>query len=315
MWREDIYEAPLSGRRFKCIFSFHSPSASPFESLSIKTSNSLNITYVALISRNARLTVLESNSGPPEPLASWTRFDEFQVCNPPHRGDETAFRVQFCMDDTPEANLLVAGVNEDALSLVTTAMDTAKIFRTNLNRNFYQVAELAGHRGLVRDVCWADNAGTGVDTLATTCKDGVIRVFEVTVPGALDLVEKSGAYAKGIDFVSRDGRSSNLVSFNPPNDTRATSALSGIGAGLAGVSNIGYNTRESKADSVYTGPDEVRQIAKIVAEIREHPGAVWRVKWTEFGRELVSAGDDGTMRVWKRAIDGTFKEYTEILPE
>lgn len=38
-----------------------------------------------------------------------------------------------------------------------------------------------------------------------------------------------------------------------------------------------------------------------------HKSEVWRVEWNITGTVLASAGDDGTVRLWKRGLDGKFK--------
>ena len=43
-------------------------------------------------------------------------------------------------------------------------------------------------------------------------------------------------------------------------------------------------------------------------------GAVWQVSFTPMGDLLVSTGDDGMVRTWKRALKGEWLEASEIDP-
>ena len=56
----------------------------------------------------------------------------------------------------------------------------------------------------------------------------------------------------------------------------------------------------------------VKQEARLVAELPTHSGAPWRVNWSSMGDLLVSSGDDGTVKVWKKAMDGKWLEAVEI---
>ncbi|KAI9751321.1 MAG: epoxide hydrolase, soluble (sEH) [Lichina confinis] len=184
VWQEDVYEPANSGHRFKCVFTLQSSSRIPFVSFDFKTVNHSDV-FVALLSRDAMLTVYEANE--PESVASWAIVDQFQVCSPPSRGEETSFKVEFDPNDMPCIGASRAGLRDDALSLVTAGMSTAKVWRSNAHRHFYPAADLTAHhrphhRALVRDVAWAPMNSRGWDVIATTCTDGFIRIFEVHAP-------------------------------------------------------------------------------------------------------------------------------------
>ena len=59
-------------------------------------------------------------------------------------------------------------------------------------------------------------------------------------------------------------------------------------------------------------PGAVKQEAKLVAELEVQGGAPWRVKWSYMGDLLVCSGDDGTVKLWKKAVDGKWLEAAEI---
>ncbi len=259
VWQEDVYELPNSGRRFKCISTLQSSSRIPFVSFDFKSVHSSDV-HVALLSRDALLTVYEANE--PGSMASWALVDQFHVCPPPSRGEETTFKVAFDPNPLPCWAACRAGVPQDALSLVTAGMNTAKVWRTGAHqsddgrRHFYLAADLSSyhHRGLVRDVAWAPMNVRGWDMIATTCTDGYIRVFEIHTP-----VSGGGGGGDGqgttTSFTSTDGMTQPMENPQPPylaskrrgggaRRTASTSSaasqhqqrgVSGIGAELAGA--------------------------------------------------------------------------------
>jgi len=85
---------------------------------------------------------------------------------------------------------------------------------------------LKGHRGLVRDVAWAPGNIRGYDVVATACKDGFVRVFQVTTPMKGSKEPRSREYSKVPEQVVVPQRSAENGTRNAP---------SGIGAGLAGA--------------------------------------------------------------------------------
>ena len=50
----------------------------------------------------------------------------------------------------------------------------------------------------------------------------------------------------------------------------------------------------------------------MVAEMPAHDGAVWRVAFTQLGDLLVSTGDDGSVKTWKKALNGQWMEYAQV---
>ncbi|KAI9821259.1 MAG: epoxide hydrolase, soluble (sEH) [Pycnora praestabilis] len=313
IWEEDVTEAPESGRRFKCIYSHSSPSRIPYVSLDFKTIKFS--TVVALISRDGSLDIYEPTNK--DNFSEWQRFDHFQTCSPPARGEDTGFKVRFHQDALPCYTAITAGLDKLALSLLVGAMDTVKIYRTNKDNKFYTAAEIAGHRGLVRDIDWANGSARGTDVIATASKDGAIRIFEVSTP------LPSGA--------SYTPPSPDVNGASATTDTRvARSARSGIGAGLADASRVDGARR--------IGEGEVKHHVREVGVLTEHHGAVWRLHFDHTGnaylsncsriqynllliviatpgRILGTMGDDGKVRQWKKAVDGQWMEFAQISPE
>ena len=267
LWQEDVTEVPTSGRRFKLITNIGSDTRAPFMSLDFK--NILQDTWVALITRDGRLTVYEpldqSN------LSEWNLIAQKWVCEiPPDRQEEVGFKVCFHREKLPCWTSIMAGLDRKALSLAVAAMHNVQVFRTDKAKRFYLAAELKGARQVIRDIAWANGSMRGYDVIATASKDGAIRVYELTTPQSTKTTltaNISAASTAADNMLSprlRGPRS------NPP---------SGIGAGLAGASRVNDNAQDNEQH-----PGRVRHVVKMVAELTQHHGAVWRVAFSQMGR-------------------------------
>ncbi|KAK0916783.1 hypothetical protein LTR02_000554 [Friedmanniomyces endolithicus] len=206
-------------------------------------------------------------------LSAWRILWSDYLCKTPSRTEETGFRLSWHQEKLPAWPAVLAGLDRRSLSLAVAVGDVVKVFRTDRDRKFYTAAVLEGAKGLVRDVGWANGSMRGFDVLATASKDG----------------DAIAAEPSGVPVRTRADQ--------PPR--------SGIGAGLAG------GTRGKRDESAGV-PGAVRQEAKLVAELETHGGAPWRVRWSAMGDLLISSGDDGTIRVWKKAVDGKWMEAAEI---
>ncbi|KAF8476098.1 WD40-repeat-containing domain protein, partial [Kalaharituber pfeilii] len=51
---------------------------------------------------------------------------------------------------------------------------------------------------------------------------------------------------------------------------------------------------------------------ELIANFADHGKDVWRVKWNSTGTILMSAGDDGKIRLWKASLNGEFRCMSEI---
>jgi nucleoporin SEH1 len=309
LWQEDPLEIPNSNRRFKLIHNQPSETKVPFMSLDFK--NLPTETYVALTTRDGYLTVLEpenhSNLREWQGLPGAARY----LCDTPPRQEETGFKICFHREVHPSWATNKPGNEHKTLSLAVAAMDTVKVFRTDKDRRFYLAAELTGARSIVRDVAWANGSMRGYDVIATASKDGCIRVYELHLEKSRP-VSEAATIATSLEEPSSE---------NPRNASRQ--ALSGIGAGLAG----------SSSKDQYRDPDPTaehpREVVTMVADINLHQGAIWRVAFSTLGTitsvlvwlvqanfligdVLISTGDDGAVRSWKRSLNHQWLEYAEI---
>lgn len=276
IWQEDVLEPPGSGRRFKRIYQQASATRVPYMSLDFK--NIANETYLAVVSRDGHLTVCEPVDH--DDLSEWQIMWQDHLCKTPSRTEETGFRLCWHQEKLPAWPAILAGLDRKSLSLAVSVMDTVKVFRTDKDRKFYLAVELTGARGLIRDIAWANGSMRGYDLIASASKDGHVRVYEVHTPGADTLPTNSDTVK------TRPGM--------------PRSAKSGIGAGLASASTV--------------RPDDDNRVVQtfIMQEMVAHEGAVWRVTFSQMGDLLVSTGDDGLVQVWKKAMDGKWKQYAEI---
>lgn len=268
LWQEDATEVPLSGNRFKLIANLVSTGHAPFMSLDFK--NIMQETWLALITRDGRLTVYEPSDQ--SSLNEWTILAERSVSedNPPDRQDEVGFKVVFHKEKLPCWTAIMAGLDRKSLSLAVAAMKDVLIFRTDKAKRFFQVAKLEGSRQIIRDLAWANGSMRGYDILATASKDGAIRIYEVSTPSS----------AKG----PAAGTAAGPAAFAPTESLitdQRRNAPSGIGAGLAGASQGADLQRENEQH-----PGRITQLVKLTDELTNQHGAVWRVAFSQTGKSL-----------------------------
>lgn len=293
------------------MYDLRSPSRAPFLSFSIKHNPETRHTYLALIKRNAELTVYENEE--PESLDSWAELDTVAVCEKPARGEEVSFKVAFDPNLEPCYNAVRQGVQRDSLAVIVASMDRASIWRTkeishavslgsSTTKEFYLAAELQGHRGLVRDVAWAPGNIRGFDIVATACKDGFVRVFQISTPAKGNQVLRSKDYSRIPEDVALP------VQRTIENGIR--NSPSGIGAGLAGArSSVGGGIRQQDAEE---RPGQVVHVVREVSKLEANRTPVWRVDFDDDGQLLGSTGDDGKLMLWRREPSGVWSRSAEL---
>lgn len=289
LWRENLHETKNSGRRFVKVFELRSSTVAPFMGLDFKVLGTE--TFLACMTRDGFLTVSEPEDE--TDLSGWRVLWADYLGKTPARTEETGFRVSWHKERLPAWPAVLAGLDRKALSLAVSVGEVVRVFRTDGDRKFYNAAVLEGARGLVRDVSWAGGSMRGFDTIATAAKDGFIRIYELHTPGAAGLSTAAQAFPPA---VGGEGQAQQLQ--NRP-------ARSGIGAGLA----EGPKGRRDEAGSV---PGAVKQEPKLVAELEAHDGSPWRVSWSHMGDLLVSTGDDGIVKVWRKSVEGKWLEAADI---
>lgn len=266
LWQEDLTEVPLSGSRFKLLTNLTSQSPAPFMSLDFK--NIMQETWLALITRDGHLSVWEPLDQ--SSLNEWKIIADHQVCEPPERHEEAGFKVVFHKEKLPCWTAIMAGLDRKSLSLAVAAMNEVLIFRTDKSKRFFHIVTLQDARQVIRDVAWANGSMRGHDVIATASKDGSIRIYELsTVPAG----KPATAASTSVPAVPESVTSPQIgrPRANPP---------SGIGAGLAFASQGPGSNR----DTEQTQPGRVKQEAKLVDELTNHHGAVWRLAFSQMGK-------------------------------
>jgi nucleoporin SEH1 len=325
LWAEDPSAAP--GRRFstasrgnngKAAFETRSNKA-PYRSFSMKHNEETRHTYLALLAADGRLTVYENEQ--PENLDQYGLIDEFSVCHKPGRGEEVSFRVRFDPNPDPCYTALRAGVLTDSLGLVVAGMSTVRIYRSRdvvttsygvaqAQKEFYLAAEIAGHRGLVRDVAWAPGNIRGYDVIATACQDGFVRVFKVETPFDAD----DGKSWSTADLTKTDHHTNAVQHAGISSSGGGSSALnekSNLHSGLsASLAKSGANGEGRHAGS--SQPGTVKHTVREVTKLDSHRTPVWRVDFDDDGHILGSVGDDGKLMCYRQIPDGTWAKSSEL---
>ena len=257
LWREDPLSPTNSGRRWQLAAQLKSETKVPFQSLDFKFL--MTETFLALITRDGYLTISEPRDH--DSLQDLQHIHREHVCPTPSRQEETGLRVCWHREKLPCWTAVQAGVPRTALSLAVAAMNVVKILRTDRDRKFYCAAEIKGPEAIIRDVAWANGSMRGYDLIATACKDGHIRIYEVNTPGPT----KTAAVTE--NHSSREKEKGRVA---------AMSVVSGIGAGLA----VG----KEKESVLSKREDRVRHLVKKVADLERPHGGVWRLQWSFMGK-------------------------------
>lgn len=313
IWAEDPTIPPGKSRRFtswgkKTVFELSSISRSPFLSFSIAHNPSSRHSFLTLINRSRSVVVYENDE--PEDLESWNEIDNFIVCEKPARGEEISFKVAFDPNLSPTYTAILQGVPKDALGLVVASMYTASVWRTREishsvslgstnTREFYRAVELKGHKGLVRDVAWAPGNIRGYDVIATACKDGFLRIFQVWTPP----YNPSQKY--GLSTNEKSQHSERVVLSSRSTDTRVRSISSGFSAENDGVSPP-CDEKENNGIVAHSS----KEVALLAMDENRLPP--WKVEFDSDGIVLGSTSDDGKVTLWKRDSSGTWAKYIEL---
>ena len=297
LWGEDTSQEYNSGRRYRLVTSVPSTPRVPFTSLDFKTVDHV-YTYLALIDRQGLLSIYEPSS--PDEMQEWTLLDQLHVCSPvPSRGDETSFKLQWDHNEVPLAYTNSLSDDDKQLSLIVSSLQDVKIFCSKLEEDkdaanqestgashritFHECFHLPTHPGLVRDIAWSSYNIRGVERIATACRDGTVRVFELAVVPSSSFQQNGDAFNR-----SAQGRGSRS---GQPVQSSLTSAITG----RSGVSAAIHGSAPRSIELPYA--------YKLVhvTELTGH-GDAWTVTWDGQGQILMSGGSDGVTRLWRKSV-------------
>lgn len=233
---------------------------------------------IAFISTDGIIHIYECRE--PQDLTHWIAVDIISTLGtltvPPTKETEVSFCIDFCPSRWSGEQLVVGAM--DKVQVYRVGRDTAKL---------RPVEELKGHKGLVRDVSWAAGMGRSYHLIATGCKDGHVRIFKLTAASGHLSPPKSKCSAN---------------SSNPRRQQR----MGNLGAGLTGADEIPPPNGDDETNNNNNDLGEGWSVERI-ADFDDHHSDVWRVSWNATGTVLSSAGDDGTIRLWKAAFSGEFQ--------
>lgn len=302
LWAEDVTQAFNSGRRFKPIASIPSTPRVPFTSLDFRTVDNI-YTYLALIDRQGLLSIYEPSS--PDDLKDWTLLDQFHVCFPvPNRGDETSFKVRWDRNETPLPYTNSLSDDDKQLGLIVSSVNDVKIYHSatdtdqpsNIHNEssashritFHEAFRLPTHPSLVRDVAWSSFNIRGVERIASACKDGAVRVFE------LALVPSQSFDLPGTDPTASISSNSRNIRNRRPQESSLTHAITGR-------PNTSSNPSSGKLPREYNFPFayQIQHVSTLPAH-----GDAWSVSWDGQGQVLMSGGSDGVTKLWRKSVQG-----------
>lgn len=325
IWTQDVYQAPMSGRRFRKIGHINCEQLVPFSSVDVKTIG--QSTYIAVIDRQGLLSLYEMTN--PDEFNDWTLVDQFYVCSPtPGRGDHTSFRVRFDPNLFPLPYVNSLSDDKDQLAIAVTAMNEFKLYRStadpsiisshesslqssNVGRGasrrliLFEVLRIspsslqsqASAGLLLRDVAIAAGNFRGTDVVAMASMNGTIAIHEIFLQSKASLTNPPDSPTQ-----SRQSNRPNL----PAQHSNLTSALNPAAA----ITNA-----TQQAQARLTQPFPYTHHAVPVSIFQHAHMDAWSVRWDMSGQMLLSSGNDGTVKMWKRVTDaggqGAFELFAE----
>lgn len=276
-------------------------------------------TTLALIDRQGLLSIYEPAA--PDDFKDWTLIDVFNVCgsaNPPGRGDETSFKVRWDPNPTPLAYVNSVSDDRTQLSLVVSVLNEVKIYRSvvptteSLSSDgashrlmFYEAVKIPRHPALVRDVQWAPFSVRGTDRIATACKDGAVRIFELAV-----------SEAPATDNTNNNNNTNTTTGRNTsqlgPHTSQHQQQQSSLTSGLTGrapntntpttttTPAPGPPSRAARTGHAFPFITTVQSTSSLP---HAHADA-WSLSFDGQGQVLLSNGSDGVTKIWRKSVLG-----------
>lgn len=296
IWSEDPSQPPNSGRRFKRVCELPSSSRTPFVSLDIKCVDNI-WHYLAVIDRQGLLTIYQPATL--DDFGEWSQLSQFNVQVPvPGRGEETSFKVRFDQNVTPLPWFNSITDDREMISLVVCSLKDVRIYSTvpEITSNsqarsltFYEAFRLPTHPALIRDVQWATFNIRGSEWIATSCKDGSIRVYEI------DIVEADSGQA-GVNG-SSEARS------QPTRQQLQSSLTTQIVRRKAGNQDATSTTSAAHREpGTLTYPFPFQYRIQKISTLEDAHNDAWALDWDPTGQCLMSSGADGVVKIWKKSV-------------
>ena len=263
LWREDPSQAPLSGRKYRCIFSQSPSNHVSYVSLDFKTVR--HQVWLAIVTHDGLLSLMEPSEL--ESLSAWKTLDAIYPFGQHVRGSEPNFRLSLHQSERPYHRTISVSLDPRALSLAVAANALIKVFCAvkpdESNYQFCELLEMNTTAPVINDLSWAPGTLRQSDLIAAACDDGCVRIFELTT------LHPQESFSIAGDSVLRAQK-------EPPMPMR--NARSGIGAGLAGASRA----------TTLTNSNELFKLdwKELCVLIHDEDLPVRRVQWVNDGKTL-----------------------------
>lgn len=351
VWTEQPSQAPNSGHRFRRTTTIQSTPRIPFVSLDVKTLDDNVSTLLALVDRQGLLSIYEPTN--PDDLREWTLVDGFYVTDgglPLGRGEEGSFKVRFDPNPAPLAWVNGLSADRSQVGLVVSVLNEVKVYRSvvpadsgggedggggGISNNgashrvmFYEAARLPAHPGLVRDVAWAPFSVRGSDRLATACKDGAVRIFELGVvesqnPNA-NSNTNTAASARAPDPSGPRNVSTNALQVQQPAHRPQQSSLTTAITGRAAQqhqqqqppnsSHSGATSRASR--TTYSFAFSYHTVLLSTSTLPAAHSDAWSLTFDSQGQVLMSTGADGVTKIWRKSVlEGRWLAFADVMGE
>ncbi|EXJ93904.1 hypothetical protein A1O1_02297 [Capronia coronata CBS 617.96] len=184
---------------------------------------------------------------------------------------------------------------------------------------FYEAVRLPRHPALVRDVQWAPFSVRGTDRIATACKDGALRIFELGVADAPDGGKTDTFPSTSAENTMARSASSNLQQRHQPHQHQSslTSAITGRGShqgssttGSASGAGVGGGVGAAALAATPSRSTRTGHTFPFITTIQSsmslphaHSDA-WSLSWDGQGQVLMSNGSDGVTKLWRKSVLG-----------
>lgn len=309
IWTEDVYQAPMSGRRFRKLATIKSEQLFPLASVDVKTIG--KNTYIAVIDRQGLLSIYEPTRA--DEFHDWSLVDQFYVHYPiPERAEHTSFRVQFDPNLFPLPYQCSLSDDAEQISIAVTAMGTIKLYRSTTNadaisslvsaqqsmsfsakgtnrlklfevlRSTNAAAGTDSYNLLLRDLAWCADNHLGRDLIAAASVGGSIYIYAIEAQGkssTFDTTKNADSLKQPIPLQA-NGHQSNLTSALHQSSTSTTPATD--------------TSMRANHPFSYT------HAAKPLCILPNAHMDAWSVRWDLDGEVLLTSGSDGSVKVWKR---------------
>ncbi|KAJ9655055.1 hypothetical protein H2198_005995 [Neophaeococcomyces mojaviensis] len=331
IWTQETSQAPMLGRRFRKIATIKCEQLVPFVSVDVKTIGSH--TYLTVIDRQGLLSLYEPTN--PDEFKEWSLIDQFYVCHPiPGRSDHTSFRVQFDPNPFPLPYLTSFSDDRAQLSVAVAALNHIKLYRsvsdpdiinahksppspssTNVGRSathnlyLFEVLKIPAPNmqpptsagSLLRDIAYSPNNIRGTDVLAVASINGTVAIYDVS------LQSKSFSDANAGSSRSPNVPNKQTTSTTRPSaQTHQSNLTSALHAPSAATTNgSSGTTQQTTTLSRSAHPFSYTHHATPISTFKDAHNDAWSVQWDPSGQILLSSGNDGTVKMWKRVVGGS----------